>query len=151
MKLPMEISIKKKNVELSSEVKELIAKQIKSLEKFARNIFAEEKERKFLKRQKPLAKVEVELEKITKHQKGPFFRVECQIAFLGRVIRAEKTSENLETALSKVKESLQRELKQYKKKIAAKFKRGARTAKREFLVSEAAKKKEGKRVWREGI
>jgi hypothetical protein len=50
-----------------------------------------------------------------------------------------------------VKDELQREIKEYREKFVAKFKRGARKLKRELKISEAAKIKEGKRVLKEGI
>lgn len=135
----MKIFIKATKINLDEKLKRFIEKEISSLERFAKGIFGSK------------IKTWVEVAKETAHQKGPFFYAECQMRFPGKLLRAEALKKNLKSAIIEVRKELEREIKEYKEKMMAKVKRGARKLKREFKISEFAKIKEGKRVLKEGL
>jgi ribosome-associated translation inhibitor RaiA len=85
------------------------------------------------------------------HQKGPVFWAECQMRFPKRSLRSTAQSENLKTAINEVKDELQRQLKQYKNKLTAKRKRGARVLKKEIRLSSQARFYRKGRIREEGI
>jgi ribosomal subunit interface protein len=143
----MKITIKATKIELTPEIKKFLEDQINSLEKFAKGIFGEKYYDGFFGKGKPKAEAKVEI----KGKERGFYYVECNLNFPKRLIRAESLKKNLKFAIYEVKDELQREIKEYREKFFAKFKRGARKLKRELKVSEAAKIKEGRRVLREGI
>jgi len=146
----MKINILTKNIKLTSALKNFIEEKINPLEKFVKVLYSEPGRRistRFSKRKPRIAKrVEISLlgEKYYKpgkpraeawmevgketlhHKKGPFFWAECQMRFPGKSIRSTARAENLELAVNEVKDELQRELKEYKEKMMAKEKRGAR-------------------------
>jgi len=101
----------------------------------------------FFGKGKPKAESRVEI----KGKERGFYYVECNLSFPKKLIRAESLKKDLKSAIYEVKDELKREIKEYRQKFFAKFKRGARKLKRELRISEAAKIKEGKRVLREGI
>jgi ribosomal subunit interface protein len=143
----MKVTIKATKIELTPEIKEFLEDQINSLEKFAKGIFGEKYYDGFFGKGKPKAEARVEI----KGKERGFYYVECNLSFPKKLIRAESLKKDLKSAIYEVKDELKREIKEYRKKFFAKFKRGARKLKRELRVSEAAKIKEGKRVLREGI
>jgi len=143
----MKITIKATKIKLTPEIKEFVEEQINSLEKFAKGIFGENYYDGFFGKGKPKAEARVEI----RGKERGFYYVECNLNFPKRLIRAESLKKDLKSAIYEVKDELQREIKEYREKFFAKFKRGARKLKRELKVSEAAKIKEGKRVLREGI
>jgi len=146
----MKINILTKNIKLTSALKNFIEEKINPLEKFVKVLYSEPGRRistRFSKRKPRIAKrVEISLlgEKYYKpgkpraeawmevgketlhHKKGPFFWAECQMRFPGKSIRSTARAENLKLAINEVKDELQRELKEYKEKMMAKEKRGAR-------------------------
>lgn len=137
----MKLIIKSTNLELSTQLKQFIEKQLTLIEKFIK---------KFLNKSE--AKAWVEIAKITKHhQKGPVFYAECQMRVGGISARSEVLHENLKSAIIQMREEIERILKTEKEKRLAKMKRGARKAKRELKISQLAKKKEGKRTLQESI
>lgn len=94
----------------------------------------------------------LEIEKTTQHhQKGPFFRAECQIRLSKKTVRAEAVDKNLKLAVIEVKNELQRQLKQYKEKFSAKTERGQRALKKEFHLSPQARFFRKGRIREEGI
>ena len=150
----MKINILTKNIKLTSALKNFIEEKINPLEKFVKVLYSEPGRRistRFSKRKpriakrveisllgekyyghffgkgKPMVEAWMEVGKETlHHKKGPFFWAECQMRFPGKSIRSTARAENLELAVNEVKDELQRELKEYKEKIMAKEKRGAR-------------------------
>lgn len=148
----MKIIIKTKNLRLTPTLKELIEEKIGSLEKFL-EIFQEEKYyNHFLGKGKPRVEAWVEIKKITlHHQKGLFFRTECQMRLPGRSIRSESVSENLSLAITEVKDKLQRELKEYKEKIADLTKRRTRVSKKELKLAKEVRVYRNERIREEGI
>jgi ribosomal subunit interface protein len=143
----MKITIKATKIKLTPEIKKFLEEQINSLEKFAKGTFGEKYYDGFFGKGKPKAEARVEI----RGKERGFYYVECNLNFPNRLIRAESLKKDLKSAIYEVKDELQREIKEYREKFFAKFKRGARKLKRELRVSEAAKIKEGKRVLREGI
>jgi ribosomal subunit interface protein len=143
----MKITIKATKIELTPEIKKFLEDQINSLEKFAKGIFGEKYYDGFFGKGKPKAEAKVEI----KGKERGFYYVECNLSFSKKLIRAESLKKDLKSAIYEVKDELQREIKEYREKFVAKFKRGARKLKRELKISEAAKIKEGKRVLKEGI
>lgn len=88
---------------------------------------------------KPTYEAFVEIERTTKHhRKGKIFRAECQIKLPGKIIRAESTKRDIRLAVDEIKDELQRELKKYKNKRDAIYKRAARKAKRVLKFSPLA-------------
>jgi ribosomal subunit interface protein len=143
----MKITIKATKIELTPEIKKFLEDQINSLERFAKGIFGEKYYDGFFGKGKSKAEARVEI----RGKERGFYYVECNLNFPQKLIRAESLKKDLKSAIYEVKDELKREIKEYREKFFAKFKRGARKLKRELKVSEAAKIKEGKRVLREGI
>lgn len=124
----MKISIKATNFSLTPSIDEWVVRKIGSLEKFVERLD-----------EKGAVECWVEVGKTTEHhQKGPVFRAEADIRLPGKVLRAEATAEDLRTAVNKLKDELQLQIKEYKEKMAAKLKRGARIGKKMLNYDEAA-------------
>ena len=133
----MKIVIKTTNIKLTFALHQYIEEKINSLEKFLK-----------------IVEAWVEIGKETRHhQKGPFFRAECQMRLPGKSIRSEARQKDLRLAIDEVKDELQRELKQYKNKMMAKIKRSARVHKKSLKLHPAAKikREKGARIREEGI
>jgi len=120
----MKIVIKATNIKLTSALHQYIEEKINSLEEFL-VIFEEEKYwNHFFGRGKPRVEAWVEIGKETRHhQKGPFFRAECQMRLPEKSIRSVAVKEDLRLAIDEIKDELQRELKQYKNKKIDKIKK----------------------------
>ncbi|MDP1538850.1 MAG: ribosome-associated translation inhibitor RaiA [bacterium] len=139
----MKIVIKTKNLKLDRSLENFIEEKINDLEKYFDSFFG---------KGKPKVEAWVEIGKETMHhKKGPFFRTECQIQLPRKDIRAESISENLYLSINEVKDELQRELKNYKNKMTAKMKRGARVLKKEIHLSPEARLYRKGRIREEGI
>ena len=129
----MKIVIKSTNLKLTPALKDFIEEKINLLEKFAKILYSEKYYGHFFGKGKPRVEAWIEIGKETlHHKKGPFFWAECQMRFPGKSIRVTGRAEDLKVAITEVKDELQRELKEYKEKIMAKEKRGARVLKKEF-------------------
>lgn len=148
----MKIVIKTKNIKLTQALENFIEEKINSLERFAKSVYNEKYYNHFFGKGKPRIEAWVEIGKETlHHKKGPFFRAECQMRFPGKSIRSTATSKNLRLAINEVKDELQREIKQYKEKLAAKTKRGTRVLKKELKLSPRARFYRKGRIREEGI
>jgi len=120
----MKIIIKTKNLKLNQALKNFIEEKINSLEKFS-NIFQNNYYGDFFGKGKPRVEAWVEIGRTTlHHKKGPVFRAECQMRFPKRSLRSTAEGEDLKSAITEIKDELQRELKKYKEKLTAKMKRG---------------------------
>ena len=149
----MKIVIKTKHIELSEALRDWISKKLEPLEKFEK-IFQEEYHDHFFGKGKPRVELWLEVGKTTRHhRKGPFFFAEAQMRFPKKSIRSTAASKNLRQAITEVKDELQREIKEYREKIRARYERGAREFKREIKVAEGAKvkRKKGERIREEGL
>jgi len=134
----MKIIIKTTNLKLNQALKNFIEEKIGSLEKFS----------------KKTIEAWVEIGKTTlHHQKGPFFRAECQIRFPGSSLMAAARSQDLKLAIAEVKDELQRQLKQHKNKLTAQAERKQRRFKKSLRLHPSAKfkRKKGARIREEGI
>ena len=147
----MKIVIKAKNIELNKFLRDFIEKKIGQLEKFS-DIFREEYFDDYLTKRKPIVKAWVEISKTTlHHRKGPFFRAECQMRFPGKSMRSEALSHNLRLSIVEVKDELQRQIKKYKNKSAAKSKRAQRAIKKDLKLSPLARFYRNRRIQKENL
>lgn len=121
----MKITVKGTNLELSDSIYQYINKKIGELEKLVQNVGEDSDAGK------PTVEAWVEVGLITKGQRsGDIYRAEVQIKLPGvSGVRAEAKEWDLHQAIDTVKDELQRQLKRYKNKQDAKYKRGARHAK----------------------
>lgn len=128
----MKVTILTKNIKLTPALKYFTESKINDLEKFL-DILDRDHFDEYYGKGKPRTEAWVEISKTTRHhKKGPFFRAECQLRLPGKSLRAEAEREKLKLAIVEVKDELQRQLKQYKEKIAAKQKKGLRNFKKEY-------------------
>jgi len=156
----MKIVIKTKNLKLNQAIKNFIEEKIGGLEKFS-EIFQKRYSDKFFGKGKPTVGAWLEIGKTTlHHQKGPFFRAECQMRFPGKSLRVTTRSHDLRLAITEVKDELQRQIKQYKNKLTAKTLRRQRRSKKSLRLHPLAKFKRrlqpsshprGVRIREEGI
>jgi|TARA_B100001971_G_C18204664_1_gene546797 ribosomal subunit interface protein len=147
----VKIVIKAKNIELNKFLRDFIEKKIGQLEKFS-DIFREEYFDDYLTKRKPIVKAWVEISKTTlHHRKGPFFRAECQMRFPGKSMRSEALSHNLRLSIVEVKDELQRQIKKYKNKSAAKSKRAQRAIKKDLKLSPLARFYRKRRIKKENL
>ncbi len=87
---------------------------------------------KFIKAldEKGAAELFIEIGRTTRHhQQGDIFRAEADLRLPGKVLRAEAEQWDVRIAIDRVKDELQLEIKKYKEKQEAKYKKGARTIK----------------------
>lgn len=132
----MKIIIKTTNLEISNELKNYIEQKIGELEKYLS---------RFLENKKFEMKAFVEIGKITfHHQKGPFFKAECQLYLPKKTLRVEEERENLREAIDEIKKELKREIRKYKETVKSQTKRRARIIKKFLHFSPLA------RFWRKG-
>lgn len=99
------------------------------------------------------AQMWVEVGKSTRHhKKGSIFRAEAQIDLPGaKAIRGVSEHVDLRLAIDEVKNELQSQLKRYKGKQEATYKRGARKAKKNLRLSKEARRYRKGRVLDEGV
>jgi ribosomal subunit interface protein len=144
----MQIDIKTKNISLNQPLRVFCERVVGDLEKKVNPIEKEEEG------MKATVKGWMEIGKTTlHHNKGPFFRAECQIFVPGKTIRAEAEAIDLRVAITEVKDETQRQLKEYKEKIIARRRRGQRKIKKSLSLSPKAKikKPKGARTREESI
>lgn len=137
----MRIIIKTTNIQLNPQIEEYVYEKIGGLDKFLNHIEEELKEAR------------VEIGRTTKHhQKGDIFRAEVNLSLGRNVLRSEAEEWNIKAAIDAVKDELEQEIKKYRGKQIARFKRGARVAKKLLRLSPLAWfRKKGGREREEGI
>ena len=134
----LKVNIKATNIKLDDALYEYIYEKIGTLDKFIEDVDGS-------------VQAWVEVGKPSKHhRKGQeefYTEVDIRLPGKGRVLRSEARRKDLRLAIDEVKNELQRELKQYKGKQEAKYKRGARKAKRLIRLSPLAwfRKRKGSR------
>jgi len=97
----MQIKIKGTKMDLTPELKDYIEKKMLLLLKYYGNIL----------------RADVEVEYTTAHhQKGQLYRAEVNLDVPGKLLRVEKTEEDIFKAIDKVKDHLKIELVKYKSK-----------------------------------
>lgn len=123
----MKIVIKTTNLELTPKLEDYIHEKIGGVDKFLDDM------------DRNVIEARAEIGKTTKHhQKGDVFRAEVNLSLPGRLLRSVAEEMDLRTAIDRVKEDLQREIKKYRGKKEAEFKRGARMVKNLIRLSPAA-------------
>jgi putative sigma-54 modulation protein len=138
----MKIIIKTTNLELTSAIKEHVEQKIGSVDKLLDDM------------DRNVIEARVEIGRITKHhRKGDIFRAEVNLTLPGRLLRSVAEEGDLRTALDQVKNELQQEIKKYRGKKEAQYKRGARKAKKLIRLSPLAwfKRRKGSREKEEGV
>ena len=137
----LKINIKATNVKLDNVLRDFIYEKIGALDKFIGGLGES-------------VEAWVEIGKPSEHhQTGPEFYAEVNIGLPGQriILRAESSHLDLKSAIIEAKEELQKELKKYKGKQEAKYKRGARLVKKFIRLSPLAWFRKKKRERDEGI
>ena len=126
----MKIIIKTKNIELTKGLQDLIEEKIGGLKKFI--ITLEEKPAVG----KTLVEALVEVEKETEHhKKGKIFKAVAKITLKGKNLISQARSENINSAIVKLKDQLQQEIKKYKlKKMDARIRKQRKINEKEVVV-----------------
>lgn len=137
----MKIIIKTTNIKLTPAIEDYINQKVGGLDKFLNYVEEELKEAR------------VEIGRTTKHhQKGDIFRAEVNLSLGNKVLRSEAEEWDIKAAIDAVKDELEQEIKKYRGKQIARFKRGARLAKKLLRLSPLLWfKKKGGRDREEGI
>jgi ribosomal subunit interface protein len=124
----MKIIIKGTNIKLSPSIYQNIESKIGGLNRFVKRIDPE------------LVEARVEVGKITRGQRqGEIFRAEVNLNLNGRLLRGEETGESLLAAIDLVKDELAGEIKSLKDKEMTKYKRGARSIKKNLRINPLAR------------
>lgn len=154
----MRILIKTKNLELCPELKiipdleKFINKEFEHIKKFAKAFQEEIYFNNSSKTKKPKIELWVEVGKETRHhKKGPFFLAEAQMRLFGRDLRVVVEKEDLKTAIIEARKELERQIKEHKGKLIAKFERNQRKIKKEFHFSPEARFFRKGRIKEEGV
>lgn len=140
----LKVDIKATNIKLNPALYRYIEEKIGALDKFIEDVDGS-------------VRAWVEVGKPSKHHRSgqEVFYVEADIRLpgQGQVLRSESRQWDLRVAIDEVKDELQRELKEYKGKQGAKYKRGAIVAKKRLRLSPFAwfKKNKGGREREEGV
>jgi len=138
----MKIRIKATNIKLTPEIRAYVENKMSDLEKLLSHV------------KKNVLKADIEVGKITKQQqKGKVFRAEINLNMPGKLLRVESVQWDLKVAIDETKQNMEREIRKYKGKQEAKYKRGARIAKKKIRLSPLAwfKMKKGGRNREEGV
>ncbi len=130
----MKIIIKTTNIELTPTIDKYIDDKIGSIDKFLDGM------------DRNIIEARVEIGKTTKHhQKGDVFRAEVNLGMPGRLLRSVAHEADLRTAIDRVKEEIQGEVKKYRGKQKVRARKGARRAKNLMRLSPLAWLKKEKR------
>lgn len=106
----MKINIKATNIELTTALRDYLESKVSSLEKYFDKIID----------------VHAEIDLTTHHhQKGQIFRAEWNVRVPGKLLRVEKTAEDMYKAIDKVKDHMVLVLKNHKEKLIDKKRRVA--------------------------
>lgn len=137
----LKLNIKATNIKLDDALYNYIYEKIGTLDKFIEDVDGS-------------VQAWVEVGKPSKHhQTGLEFYAEVDIRLPGQgnVLRSESRHLDLRLAIDEVKDELQQELKKYKGRQEAKYKRGARFAKQFIRLSPLAWFRKKKREREEGV
>jgi len=100
----MNIQIKATKIDLTPKIKDYIQKKIDMLEKYLGDF--------------KVFNCDFEIEHTTNHHvKGKFYRAECNLNLGDKILRVEKSEEELHKAIDKVKDHLAEAIKKYKGKL----------------------------------
>jgi len=132
----MRIEIKATNIEVNDALKQWIEDKFSPLAKWLGELAKKEEEQEGSKI------IFIKLQKTTRHHlKGDIFRVETQVYFLGRNIRAEAISSDIRSAVDLARDKLQISVDKQKKKLLAKKERIKRIAKIKNRLSEILRRR----------
>ncbi len=121
----MRINIKAKDLELTPAIRDFVEEKVNSVEKFIDSLYDGVYVSPSGKVKSP-AEAWVEIGRTTQHhKKGAVFMAECIMKFPKHEIVAKAVAQNLESAVTKMKDELQRELKKEKRKVCCKDRRSA--------------------------
>ena len=109
------ISFKHTGVEVNYQLQDLVKAKLSSLDRYIGG--------------KDGNRCEVEFAKVAPHQHGDLYRVEVNIWSDGVLYRANEKSTNFESAIDKVRDVLDTEMKKSRTKKQSLFRRGARKMK----------------------
>ncbi len=136
----LKLNIKGTNFKLTPEIYAYIGEKIGNLDKF-------------IEKPDPTVQAWVEIGISTKHhQTGNIYRAEVQIRLPKKGVRAEAYAKDIFMAIDAVRDEAQEELKKYKEKQEAVYKRGARALKRIYRFSRFSISKVSRlaRFWKRG-
>ncbi len=137
----MKLNIKATNFKLTPILRQYVEDKLgRDLEKYLEGIGFE-------------AEAWIEVGKTSKHHhKGEVFRAEAQIKLPGKsTLRAEAQDVDIHIAIDRVRDKIARELRKYKGKRSAQYKRGARKAKKDLKLDPSARFYRKGRVREEGV
>ncbi|MDE1970430.1 MAG: ribosome-associated translation inhibitor RaiA [Patescibacteria group bacterium] len=119
----MKITVSAKNIELTSRVTEYIEDKINGLSRLVR-----------VHDEQGAADAYVEVKKTTRHhRKGDVFCAEVHLNLPGTTLLAASEDVDIFAAIDEIKDELARQIKAYKGKRAAQFKKGMQEMKQEKL------------------
>jgi putative sigma-54 modulation protein len=99
----MQIQIKGTKIDLTPELKDYVQEKMDMLEKYLGSI--------------AVSHCEVELEKaLATQNSGKIYRAEVNLSLPGELLRVEKTTDDINKAIDKVKDHLELMIKKYKEK-----------------------------------
>ena len=110
------INFKGTNLDLTDDLKALIEQKITPIEKF-------------LPKDETDIKCDVEIEKINDQQSGNIFRAEINLFVAGVKYRAEKTEDQIEKAIDRMRDEIKKEVRRSRGKHDSLIKRGGRKIK----------------------
>ncbi len=117
--MPMKIIISAKNFEITPSIESYVDEKINGLSKLIR-----------VHEERGVAEARVDVSKTTQHhRKGDVFHADVNLVLPGSVLRAQSEGLDIFSAVDEVKDELARQIKAYKGKQSAKFRRGAQKVK----------------------
>ncbi len=120
----MRINIKTKDIELKPAVRDFIEEKVNSVEKFIDSLYDGNYVSPSSGKVKSPAEAWVEIGKTTRHhKKGQVFMAETILKFPKHEVVAKAVSQSLESAITKMKDELQIELKKEKRKARGRKRR----------------------------
>ncbi len=123
----MRIRIKTTNIELTPAIEEYVDNKIGGVDKLLEGM------------DQKVIEAKVEIGKTTQHhRKGDIFRAEVNLIVPGKLLRTEAEEWDLRVAIDEARKDLERKIRKYRGKQSAKYKRGARKAKRLLRISPLA-------------
>ncbi len=127
----MEIIFTSKNIKITDHLRDYAEKKLRSSCRLIPEVLRkEEEDREKSEEHVDRVVLELELEKVTGEEKGKIFRAEAQLKIPGIKIRAENVSETTKAAIDKVRDELERQIKENKEKIKTKRIKGGQKAKK---------------------
>lgn len=137
----MKITIRQKNLEITSALQEyIVRKVINPVEKFLK---------RNMTRDAPI--LDIEMSRTTKHhRKGQVYRASAGLTLGKTVLHAEAEDRDIHAACDSLENELKREIDGFKSKISAVSRRKARAVKRDTRYSAGARIRQKGRAFNEG-